>query len=287
VLRFDTNQELDLPVPLGLGWKLTPFVSARATAWSEGIDEQDSPTRVVAQAGARLGGSYWTRGPNGGLHQVAPFLEYRSELDRSDKDGTPVTYDNVERFVSADVVRLGTRARFGVGPDGSVLDLDMVGAYASGRSDERPDGWLPVEVFARFLVEPFGHEFTIFHEGRYDIETNQTDYSVVSVGTHLGDEWGVQVSHQRGRDSDGEALFEAASIAGLYRWTEKWEFEGRESFSLLEDQGLDTRFALRRYAHDLVLEIETSVREGEGSSFGISVKPRFGYEPPRVGYVPW
>ena len=69
--------------------------------------------------------------------------------------------------------------------------------------------------------------------------------------------------------------------------TEKWEFEGRQTFSLLEDEGLDTRVIVRRYGHDLVFEIETAVREGEGSSFGISAKPRFGYRPPRVGYVPW
>ena len=33
--------------------------------------------------------------------------------------------------------------------------------------------------------------------------------------------------------------------------------------------------------------IEGRVREGEGTSFGLSVKPRFSYDPPRVGYVPW
>ena len=110
---------------------------------------------------------------------------------------------------------------------------------------------------------------------------------MLSFGTHFGEEWGVQFSHQRGLDSDGRALFEAASVSGLYRWTEKWEFEARESFSLLEDQGLDNKFVLRRYGHDIVFELESSVREGEGSSFGISVKPRFGYRPPRVGYVPW
>jgi hypothetical protein len=109
----------------------------------------------------------------------------------------------------------------------------------------------------------------------------------VSLGTHLGAKWGVQFAHQRGLGADGRPLFEAASLSGLYRWTEKWEFEARESFSLLEDEELDTRLVLRRYGHDLVLELESSVREGEGSSVGVNVKPRFGYHPPRIGYVPW
>ena len=56
---------------------------------------------------------------------------------------------------------------------------------------------------------------------------------------------------------------------------------------LLEDLGLDSRFVLRRYGHDIVFEVETAFREGEGSSFGIAVRPRFGYHPSRVGYVPW
>src|SRR5262249_23624378 len=150
-----------------------------------------------------------------------------------------------------------------------------------------PNGWLPLEVFARLLLEPYGHEVEVFHDARYDLETNRTDYSLISAGTHLGEEWGVQLSHQRGLDQDGKALFEAASVSGLYRWTEKWECEARESFSLLENQKLDTKVLIRRYGHDLVFEIENSVREGEGTSFGISIKPRFGYHPPRVGYVPW
>ena len=146
---------------------------------------------------------------------------------------------------------------------------------------------MPLEVFARYVLAPFGHEIELFHDGRYDIQNSRTAYSLISFGTHFGAEWGVQFSHQRGLDTNMKPLFEVASVSGLYRWTEKWEFEGRQSFSLLEDEGLDTRIVLRRYAHDLVFELESSVREGEGSSFGINVKPRFGYSPSRVGYVPW
>jgi hypothetical protein len=287
ILRFDTRQGLEAPLALGAGLKLTPFLFGRASAWSEGQDEEDSPSRFVAEAGARLGGSFWRPGGRNKLHQLAPFIEYRSVLEDSQRDGDPVVIDALERFVSADVVRVGARSRLGVEEGRSTLDLDLVGAYASDRSDGKGDGWLPLEVFLRFLIEPLGHEFTIFHEGRFDLEERRTDYSVVSIGTHLGQEWGVQLSHQRGRDRDDQPLFEAASVAALYRWTEKWEFEGRQSFSLLEDTRLDTKLVLRRYGHDLVLDIETSVREGEGSSFGISVKPRFGYDPSRVGYVPW
>ncbi len=286
VVRADTTQTLELPVPLGSGWKLTPFVSAQASAWSEGVDEDDQPTRLLAEGGARLGATFWKRAA-GKLHQVAPFVEYRAELERQDEDGTPVYYDSLDRLLSGDFMRFGARTRLWADSESSILDLDVVGTYASERSDDAPDGWMPLEIFGRLLFDPYGHEFEVFHDARYDLETNRTAYSLLSLGTHFGEEWGLQFSHQRGLDSDARPLFEAASISGLYRWTEKWEFEARESFSLLADEELDTKFVVRRYGHDIVFELETSYREGEGSSIGISVKPRFGYRPPRVGYVPW
>ncbi len=286
VLRVDSRQALELPVPLGAGWKLTPFVSARASAWSEGVEDGDDPTRILAEAGARLGATFWKR-VGGKLHQLAPFVEYRAELERQDENGTPVENDVVDRLLSGDFLRFGSRGRFWNSGENSTLDLDLIATYAKDRSDLQPDGWLPLEVFGRLLLDPYGHEFELFHDARYDLENSRTAYSLVSLGTHFGEEWGVQVSHQRGLDADAQPLFEAASVSGLYRWSEKWEFEARESFSLLENQGLDTKVVLRRYGHDIVFELENSVREGEGSSFGISVKPRFGYRPPRVGYVPW
>jgi len=82
-------------------------------------------------------------------------------------------------------------------------------------------------------------------------------------------------------------LFDTATQSAHYRWSEKWEFEGRHSFYLLEDEDQDTKVLVRRYRHDNVFELETGNREGEGSSIGISLKPRFGYRPPRIGYVPW
>jgi hypothetical protein len=286
VLRVDTSQTLELPVALGAGWKLTPFVSGEASAWSEGVDESDQPTRVIAEGGARLAASFWKRAGRY-LHRIAPFVEYRAELEREDEDGTPVVFDALERRLSGDFLRFGARGRFFGGGEESLLDLDLVGTHAAARSDGESDGWLPLEVFGRLLLAPYGHEFEVFHDARYDLEEHRTTYSVVSLGTHFGEEWGVQFSHQRGLGVDEQPFFEAASVSGLYRWTEKWEFEARESFSLLEDEELDTKLVLRRYGHDLVFELESAVREGEGSSFGVSVKPRFGYRPPRVGYVPW
>lgn len=300
LLRVDTTQVLELPIPLGWGGlRFVPFVSARATGWSEGADESDSPARFLAEGGARLATNFWKR-TGGSLNQIAPFVEYRSELERSDHDGQPVEFDAVEQAVTGDFLRLGARTRLGTTGGRPRFDLDLLGTYAGDRSDDRPDGWLPVEIFSRLDVEPFRQQLEFWYDARLDAENSETVYSLFSVATRFGDSWGLQAGHQFGRAADGSAagstlpldpsrpvLYEAATISALYRWTEKWEFEAREAFSLLEDSELDTRLALRRYGHDIVLEIESSVREGEGSSFGLSFRPRFGYAPPRIGYVPW
>jgi hypothetical protein len=286
-LRLDTTQVLESPVAVGQGWKLTPFVSARATSWSEGVEEEDSPTRTAVEGGARLSTTLWNRTGSGVLNQVSPFVEARTELERSDHDGTPVEYDALDRFLTGDLLRLGVRSRLGLRPDRSLLDFEVVGTHATDRSDGGPDGWLPVEVFARLEFDPFGQQFELFHDARYDIENSETTYSLLSLATRAGEDWGFQAGHQRARDVNHDPFYEAATVSALYRWTEKWEFEGRQGFSLLEDQRLDTRVVLRRYGHDIVFELETIFRRGEGSSFGVSVRPRFGFTPSRIGYVPW
>ena len=81
------------------------------------------------------------------------------------------------------------------------------------------------------------------------------------------------------------SLFEATTLAGLYRWTEKWEFEGRQTISLIEDEAIGSRFLIRRYGHDIIFELESAFREGEGTSVGFSVRPRFGYKRSGLGYL--
>ena len=104
----------------------------------------------------------------------------------------------------------------------------------------------------------------------------------------VGDRIGLQAGHHYGRDPRSLVkLFDAATIQGFFRWTEKWEFEARQTFSLLEDQRLGTSILVRRYGHDLIFEIETEAREGEGTSVNFSVRPRLGFRPSRIGYTRW
>ena len=42
----------------------------------------------------------------------------------------------------------------------------------------------------------------------------------------------------------------------------------------VEDEALGFRVIARRYGHDLIFEIETAFREGEGTSLGSRLRPR-------------
>ena len=287
VLRVDTEHALEAPMALNAaGLRFTPFVRARGTYWSEGVDVDESPTRGLVEAGARLATTFWRDNSNGTFHQIVPYVGVRSELVR-EEEGVPVGFDEVEDVLTGDVVEAGARGRFGVLNGVSHLDFDVRGRYAADRSDGKADGWLPIGTFTRLNVSPFGRRFEVWYDARYDPKDSQTDYSLVSIGTRFGERFGLQAGHQRGRSTSGDSRFEAATVEAIFRWTEKWEFEAHQAFSLLDNQRLDLHVLVRRYGHDVVLDLETAVREGEGTSLGISLRPRFGYRRPRIGYVPW
>jgi hypothetical protein len=289
VLRADTSHRLEVPVWLGAaGMTATPFVGGRATAWSENADEEDTPTRLVAEAGLRVATTFWTELASGAVHQISPFVEVRGDLAHEEQGGEPVAFDRTEDSVEGLFVELGLRARFGAQGGRSLLDVDLRSVHASDVPTGEEGGWQPVQVFARLDVEPLGAPVELWHDGRYDLEDGSAPYSLSSLAVRFTDDLRTELAYRRGLalDDPDDTLFEAASVAAIYRWTEKWEFEGRETLSLIDDQSLDNRFVLRRYGHDVVFEIEYSFRAGEGgSTVGVNLRPRLGFHPPRIGYV--
>ena len=286
VVRADLVQTLEAPLSLRLlGLRLVPFVSARGTSWDRAAVEDDA-SRVVTEAGARLSTVLWNRSESGKVHQLVPRVAFRSELDSS-FEGTPHTFDDTESALFGDFVEVGTRTRFGVEGDRSRLDLDLKGVHASSRSDGKPDGWLPIEAFGRLGLEPAGQVFDVWYDGRYDTDEGEFVYSLFSLGTRFGDDFGLQVGHHFGRDENLTKLFDAATVTGFWRWTEKWEFEARQTVSLQADDRLGASVLVRRYGHDLIFEIETESRSGEGTSLNFGVSPRLGFRPSRIGYIQW
>ncbi len=285
VLRLDTEHRLEAPIPLGAGGaRATPFVASRLTAWDEGADPDRAPGRWRTEAGVRLATTLWKR-TGRGLSQLVPFVEARKELALEESGGEPVPFDGTEQPLDGDFVDLGLRGRLGIDEDRTRFDFELRDTWADGLADGREDGWQPAAVFARCEVTPFGHPIELWHDGRYDLSSGETVYSLLGVATRWSDDLRLEAAHHRGLDAQRNPYFEAATIRAIYTWTDKWEIEGRQTFSLLEDDPLNTDVVLRRYGHDIVVEIENSVREGEGTSFTINLKPRFGFRPARIGYL--
>ena len=109
----------------------------------------------------------------------------------------------------------------------------------------------------------------------------------MSSRRRIGDRAGIQLAHDSGRNRADERVFEAISVAGFYRWTDKWEFEARDTFSLLESTELGFGAVVRRYGHDVIFDLEVDVREGEGTSVSFGLEPRLTYRPTRIGYLNW
>jgi hypothetical protein len=286
-LRFDTTQRVEVPLGLGFGGlRATPFALARVTAWDEDTLAEDKPVRALAEAGLRVAAPFWKRAEGGGVHQLTPYVQARKELGLEENGGVPVTFDEVELPVGGDHVDAGVRARFGAAAGVALLDADLRASHVSGVEGGPEDGWNELGAFTRLSITPFDVPVQMLHDARYDPETGDTLYSRLSLGVRPTDALALEASHQRGLDLDREPLFEAATVAGLYTWTEKWEFEGRQTFSLLDEgDRLASGFILRRYGHDIVFEFESSFREGEGASFGVSVRPLVGFDRPDVGRV--
>jgi hypothetical protein len=284
--RLDFNDTIEIPLDVGFGGlRATPFVEGRFTSWSEGENRRANPTRFFLEGGARVATTFWRRGVTGKLHSLSPFVEFRDQL-ALEQHGDPVRFDVTENALGGNRLAFGLRGRFGLGEKKALLDFELRATHATDLPGGREDGWLPGEVFARLEFEPWGIPVLVWHDARYDLDDHRTPYSLTATAFRITENFRLEAGHHYARDAADSKLFEAASISGIYRWSEKWEFEGKETFSLIDQNALDTRVVLRRFGADMIFELQSSVREGEGgASLSVSVRPRFGWRPSRIGYL--
>lgn len=290
VLRADTRQRVELPLALGLmDLRLTPFTELRGTAWSEDETEQDSPTRGALIGGARLAAQFWRRAPGGDSAVLAPYLEVREDLALEQNGGIPVVFDEVEESLDGRIVEAGVYTSWKMPSIRSQLQVELRQAHASSVGPGAESGWRPMGVLLGFSTMVSDVSIGLLHDARYDFSPRETVYSLTSIGAGVKDHWGVELSHRYGRSAAEVALFEAASIAARYRWTPKWEWEGRETFALLGGGTLSTTGILRRYGHDTVFEIELGSRSGEGGpTINFNFRPLIGYDTSDIGMLdPW
>ncbi len=284
VQRLDSNHRVEVPIPLPLaGLKLTPFTEARATAWDRGIDDSNSPTRFGGFVGLRVATTFWKPRSNGGLHEISPFMQIRTDTGVKEHDGTPVRFDNIDDPIEGQFFDVGLRSRWRDKGGKNQLDIEVQATHQTEVPGE-PSRWLPLETFSYYFTELGGVPTAITHDGRYDFDTHQTVYSSTGLGLIFSDQFAIQMGHSRARESSGQAVFESAGIGARYQWTPKWEFEASHSFGILDNVGDNSEFIVRRHGADLVFELEFQRRTGEGgSSFGISVRPAFNWRSRRYG----
>ncbi len=276
VLRADHTSRLEAPVPLGvLGATLVPFVDGRLTGWGEDGDDDAPLGRAALVGGSRVSTVFWRETEGGGLQQVIPFVEYRRDAVVEQGSGTPLDLlDGVEDPIDGQFTTVGLRGRWFGSAWPFELDTGVRATHASELADDAPDGWLPLGVFARLESKIGGVPFAIAQDGRYDLDTGDTVYSRSQFGIQPTENLSLRFAFTQGSDPAGAQLFEAASFGALYRFSPKWEFEGRQQISLSEDEELDSRLILRRFGHDVVFEIGVAERSGEGgTSINLRLRP--------------
>ncbi|HVS09999.1 MAG TPA: hypothetical protein VMS76_08995 [Planctomycetota bacterium] len=279
VLRFDTSQRLEAPAPLGaLGLRATPFLEARATAWDEDLAGDDSPTRVGLLAGVDLATTFWKGFANGSRHEWSPSIGVRSDVAVEDTGGRLVQFDAVENPLEGRFVDLGLRSRWTHTERKGVLDVELRQTHAGDVADGQPDGWLPTEVRGQWLSTIASMPFGVVHDARYDLDASETPYSRTFIALQPLPPLELETGYHSARDLNGDALYNAWSAAARYTFSDKWEFEGRETYSTLNSRSLSSSFTVRRYGHDLVFEIVAGFTAGEGGSLRIDLTPLFAFK---------
>lgn len=284
--RFLTTQRLEVPVHIGgSGVRLTPYTSVTGQAWSEGVDPDESPARAALFAGAELSGEFHRVLPGNYLNTIVPSLGFRGDLADYEEGGDPVPYDSNESPLTGNVVDMVLRSRFTRPQDKRRLDIGLKTAYAYETTKAEDDGWLPMSVLGEFFTEYRSIPVGLTYDMRYDWEESTTTYSRTALGFEPWDPLAMEFGYNRGTDNSFERLYEAASIAARWDVNWKWNLEGRQTISLQGDDNLYSEFILRRYGHDVFIELKWAVRQGEGSGFSFGIKPAIGYRLSNLGLL--
>jgi hypothetical protein len=273
LLRGDHTSRLEAPLQIGPALSLVPFLDGRLTGWSESGEDGRALGRSVLSGGSRLSSLFWRETSGGGVQQILPSIEYRRDIVDAEGSGTPIDLlDDVEAPQTGQFVTGTLRGRW----FGKLRPIELDGGvrvtYGSELEDQ-PDGWLPIGTFARLDSKLGNVPIAATHDSRHDLETNETVYSRTQVGVRPFESLDLTFGFLQGYSETFDRDFEVATFGALYRFSPKWEFEGRQQLSVQGDDDLDSRLTLRRFGHDIVFELSVADRAGEGTSIGMRVRP--------------
>jgi len=287
VTRVDTSHRFEVPLDLGTaGLKATPFVEGRFTAWDEGLDATQSPTRAGLSAGVEVATTLWERSQGGIVQQLTPSISVQHDLSVRQRDGLPLEMDSVDQAPDGTQLEVGLRSGWWKTGSPQQLDVELRGI----KRKERPDG-LPdleqVAALSSFRTEAFGMPVALRHDSRYDLADDTTSFSRTEFGFAPYDPLLIELAYSRARSEvTGTGLFAASTIKARYRLTNKWELESSYTASALDDHRLGAEFVVRRFGHDFLLELAASEVSGEGgSSIVLRFYPLIGWKPSRLGIL--
>jgi len=293
VLRMDTTQRVDMPIPLNVfGARLLPYIEGRGTIWDRGATDDETAARLALLAGAEVSATFWRMYGDGDVHSLTPTFGGRTDLVNEESGPTPAKFDEVENSLEGDVLEVGLRSRWARPRDPRnpefrrFLDIELRQAHAEGLAGGLSDGWQPLRVNAQWLSALGSMPFGVAHDGRYDTNANETPYSRTFLGFRPVEPLEIETGYHSARDSSGVRLYNAWSIAARYNFSPKWQIEGSETLSTLSDSQLNSGFLVRRIGHDFVFEIEYSFVAGEGGgSVSFSLIPILTYRQPNFGLL--
>jgi hypothetical protein len=273
LLRAHQKQRLELPVPLGKsGVIATPFADLATTGWTESGQEEDQIGRALGFAGLKLTQVLWRGDAQTSLQELAPSVSFRQDVVDERSSLPPLVLDELESLADGRFVDLALRGRASFPLFPAKFDGEIRASHVQDSSLlER--GWQPIGVFSSLDTSVGPLPLRLSHDGRYDLDNGETVYAGTQLELFPRRDLDLQLAFFRGRDLAGDPRFEAATLGAVYRFTPKWDIEGRQEFDLLDQGSLGSRAAIKRYGHDLLFELAVSYRAGEGTSFGIGIKP--------------
>lgn len=279
VTRIDASQRLELPIDLELGGvRTTPFIEARATGWSDDASSDSSASRAALIAGVTTSTSFWRTFADGSRHVVTPSVEVRSDLVSAEDNFPVVEFDVADRSIQGQFVDFNLRSLWENRELTSDLDLELSQTWTDDVGLGQRDGWLPTAARVNWLSVACGIPYGVLHDGRYDTETGETDYSRTIAGFEPYQALTLETGYHFARDTLGLRLFEALTVGARYALSSKWELEGRQTLGVGSAQDrLAYSVSLRRFGHDFVLEIQNSYVAGEGVSVRFNITPNFAW----------
>ncbi len=286
-LRADTRQRIEAPFATGLaGVRVTPYGSFGATVWSEGQDSSTAPSRGALIAGVEAQSTYFRTWKYGVVHDITPMVGVRADLGTFDADGTPIQVDPLDAPMEGKFVDFGLRSRWH--SPGSNRELDIAARLTHGTDVGAgvEEGWQPMSVLASFMAVAEGVPFAIQHDARYDLSDGDTTLSYTSFSVlpwkRLGFEW----AYNRALDDQRERYYDAMTVGAQWMASPKWQIEGRQTISRIDQANLDSTLLVRRIGHDFIFEVVYGFRAGEGrSSLTFNFRPELGWRQPGFGLI--